>query len=147
MQIPPQQIFEHAEKLLRFGECDSFELRSSSGTLRGAISANDALWLAHNLRIEAIVTKGGSLRHFRELPDDVVAALVEQRLLAESSDDITTGSSTFFAQTNQGAFKEHLLEAYVEDDYGFRRVVGEGGAHGFCYSLRGVNLEKRRKAA
>lgn len=117
-------------------------LRTVAGELRGNITATDAFCLAVQGKIEALVTDAGKLRYFRELPDDVAAAIA---LELRGGDDIDEGTSTAFARTNQGTFREKLREVGVDQDgAGFRRVAEEGGVSGFCYThcaLRGLKFK------
>lgn len=140
MTIPPQAFGTNPSLLAYEGVA---ALRTSSGMLRGSIGAMDAFCLAVQGKIEAVVSNGGKLRYFRELPDDVAAAIALE--LRGGDDDIDEGTSTAFARTNQGTFRERLREVGVDQDgAGFRRVAEEGGVSGFCYThcaLRGLKFK------
>lgn len=144
--VPPQAITQ-TPSLLEFE--GTVEVRMPDGSAAYRIDSADAFIMAVRSQIEAVVSPAGKLRHFRILPAALTAAIKAETAL--DAEDPDTGTSTAFATTNQGAFREKLREVAVDQDgAGFRRVTGEGGIISFCYthcSLRGLRFKKERRQA
>lgn len=112
------------------GECISVRAADNSG-FAPSMPYSEACALVIRGEVEGVATRNGRIRHLRMLPEQARVEEIACRAAIDKS------SSTAFAKTNLGVYRQPVREAIVaEDAWGMRMAVASGEIVGHVYAFR-----------
>jgi hypothetical protein len=124
MTVPPQRLVQPG----RLEYDGLLPLRTADNKLDSKITMLEAWALAFEGKIEGVCSGSGRLRFFRYLSEKL-------KQESEALDHIVKSSSTAFARTNMGVFREPVGTVEVAEAFdGTRTVTAEGDIVGYVYT-------------